>query len=58
MSCSHKIVEDLVDIDPDKSQQIFYCENCYKTFTIEEKNAYTVDPPIELETPVVLPPRV
>ena len=30
--CEHKIVQDLIDIDPDRSVTIFYCEHCYKTF--------------------------
>ncbi len=31
--CQHKIVRDLIDIDPDKSKTIFYCENCFQTFS-------------------------
>ena len=30
--CSHSIIEDYIDIDSDKSQQIFYCEKCMQTF--------------------------
>ena len=30
--CSHRIVMDYIDIDPDRSVQIFYCELCQKTF--------------------------
>ena len=31
--CQHKIVRDLIDIDPDRSKTIFYCENCFQTFS-------------------------
>ena len=31
-NCSHIIIEDTIDIDPDTSQQIFYCEICFATF--------------------------
>ena len=30
--CNHKIVSDIIDIDPDRSKQIFYCEKCETTF--------------------------
>jgi hypothetical protein len=30
--CSHNIIEDYIDIDPDRSKQIFYCIHCFKTF--------------------------
>jgi len=30
--CEHKVVQDLIDIDPDRSVTIFYCEHCFKTF--------------------------
>jgi hypothetical protein len=30
--CNHKIVSDIIDIDPDKSKQILYCEKCETTF--------------------------
>ena len=30
--CSHSVVRDLIDIDPDQSQTIFYCEKCFTTF--------------------------
>jgi len=26
--CNHKIIPDYIDIDPDRSKQIFYCEYC------------------------------
>ena len=28
----HSIVEDLIDITPDKSQTIYYCEVCFMWF--------------------------
>ena len=31
--CEHKIVRDLIDIDPDRSKTISYCENCFQTFS-------------------------
>ncbi len=31
--CDHEIVVDYIDIDPDRSQQIIYCEKCYKTMS-------------------------
>ena len=30
--CNHIIVTDLIDIDPDRSKMVKYCECCYKTF--------------------------
>ena len=30
--CVHEIVHDLIDIDPDRSKSITYCEVCGKTF--------------------------
>tara|TARA_B110000438_G_C15550524_1_gene536717 strand:- start:418 stop:630 length:213 start_codon:yes stop_codon:yes gene_type:complete len=30
--CRHEIVDDLIDIDPDRSKSIQYCEKCYITF--------------------------
>lgn len=30
--CIHEIVEDLIDITPDKSKYIYYCEKCYTCF--------------------------
>lgn len=64
--CSHHIVDDYIDIDPDKSQQIFYCELCQTTFDKDsmiydkEKGEwiYAGDPPTTLEDPEILPPRV
>ena len=30
-NCVHSIVTDLIDIDPETSKSIDYCEYCYKT---------------------------
>ena len=30
--CNHEIIQDLVDIDPDRSKIIFYCKHCETTF--------------------------
>jgi len=30
--CNHKIIDDLIDIDPDRSQIIHYCEYCETCF--------------------------
>jgi len=30
--CIHKVIIDSIDITPDSSQTIYYCEKCYKTF--------------------------
>lgn len=27
--CEHNFVMDLIDIDPDRSQIFYYCENCH-----------------------------
>jgi hypothetical protein len=63
--CSHNIVMDYIDIDLDKSKQIFYCELCKKTFPTDSitydkakgKWIYTGEPPIMLDAPE-FPPRV
>ena len=31
--CKHKIVRDLIDIDPDRSKTISYCDKCFHTFS-------------------------
>ena len=31
-NCDHNIIEDLIDIDPDRSKMVKYCNLCYKTF--------------------------
>jgi hypothetical protein len=30
--CNHYIVTDSIDIDPDRSQTIYYCNYCYRSF--------------------------
>ena len=30
--CQHTIIEDLIDIDPDRSKTIYYCTKCETTF--------------------------
>lgn len=32
-NCDHEIIRDLIDIDPDRSQTIFYCQKCMADFT-------------------------
>ena len=32
MHCNHSIITDLIDIDPDRSKTIRYCEYCYANF--------------------------
>ena len=31
-NCDHVLVHDLIDIDPDRSKSICYCEKCMTTF--------------------------
>jgi hypothetical protein len=31
--CVHQIIEDLIDITPDHSKYVYYCEKCYECFT-------------------------
>lgn len=31
-NCEHCIIEDDVDVGPESSKKIFYCETCYLTF--------------------------
>ena len=31
-NCQHHVVQDLIDISPEHSQTIYYCEHCWKTF--------------------------
>ena len=33
-SCKHSIVNDLIDITPNLSKEIQYCEYCFKTFSL------------------------
>ena len=30
--CEHTIIEDLIDINPDRSKYVYYCANCYMCF--------------------------
>jgi hypothetical protein len=30
--CEHSIIDDLIDIDPDRSEIIYYCKKCYMCF--------------------------
>lgn len=30
--CEHNIIQDWIDIDPDRSMTVFYCEHCLQTF--------------------------
>jgi hypothetical protein len=30
--CEHNIIDDTIDIDPDRSKSIQYCDKCYVTF--------------------------
>lgn len=30
--CHHTIIRDLIDIDGDRSQTIYYCSKCYQCF--------------------------
>lgn len=44
--CKHVIVKDLIDIDPDRSKTIYYCEKCELTFdndTLEEDDSSSDD---------------
>ena len=35
-TCAHHIIEDLIDITPDHSKYVYYCEKCYECFTSKE----------------------
>jgi hypothetical protein len=51
--CSHIIVEDYIDIDPDKSIQIFYCSKCFSTFINNKGDILLCDKPREpIKTPI------
>ena len=39
--CEHRIVEDLIDITPDHSKYVYYCEKCYECFTYTQYIEYT-----------------
>jgi hypothetical protein len=32
--CRHEYVEDYIDVDPDRSQRICYCNKCYSCFPV------------------------
>jgi hypothetical protein len=60
--CFHpRIIEDYIDIDPEKSIQIFYCDTCYITVNQNEtavSDTYTDEPPMTLGAPVEFMPLV
>lgn len=59
--CHPRIVEDYIDVDPDRSVKIFYCDTCYITVNEAEAHtplAYTDEPPITLGEPVAFIPLV
>jgi hypothetical protein len=58
--CNHRIIEDYIDIDPDRSVKIFYCDTCYITVNPynDKSTAYTDEPPITLGEPVEFIPLV
>ena len=37
-NCDGTIIEDWVDIDLDRGCQIYYCTECYTTYTFEQYN--------------------
>jgi hypothetical protein len=37
-NCQHNIVEDLIDITPDRSKYIYYCSKCYVCVSSLEYN--------------------
>lgn len=39
--CEHRIIEDLIDISPDSSKYIYYCEKCYECFSNIKGNTNT-----------------
>lgn len=45
--CKHEIIQDLIDIDPDRSKTIFYCKHCETTFhDYNEIRAYVISIPM------------
>ena len=51
--CKHEIIQDLIDIDPDRSKTIFYCKHCETTFhNYDEAKAYIV--PIPMATAEIM----
>jgi hypothetical protein len=41
-NCDHEIVQDLIDLTPDTSQVIFYCEKCMADFTHVKVQKYKI----------------
>ena len=60
--CHPRIIEDYIDVDPDRSVKIFYCDTCYITVNETEaahtSTTYTDEPPITLGEPVEFIPLV
>jgi hypothetical protein len=59
--CHHQIIEDYIDVDPEKSVKIFYCDTCYITVNEYDEDVsdnYTDEPPITLGEPVEFIPLV
>lgn len=42
-NCVHEIVQDLIDLTPDTSQVIFYCEKCMADFTHVKVQKYKIN---------------
>jgi hypothetical protein len=32
--CKHEYVDDYIDVDPDRSQRVCYCNKCYSCFPV------------------------
>lgn len=60
--CHPRIIEDYIDVDPDRSVKIFYCDTCYitvnETEAADTSTTYTDEPPITLGEPVEFIPLV
>jgi hypothetical protein len=39
--CNHEYTEDMIDISPEKSEKITYCEKCFSCFSGKNKNHET-----------------
>lgn len=39
--CSHAIVQDYIDISPDRGKIVYYCKNCLSTFQ-RKNNEYII----------------
>ena len=44
--CIHRVVMDYIDIDPDRSQEIVYCDKCFFTFLSKNKEIIK-QPPLQ-----------